>query len=63
MRLLTSMPMLVLALIAVAACSSLPTMVPDLARQAGGPEPRLASARGPLSAAQSRAVLRSGRLE
>ena len=55
MQLLT--PMLMMVLIATAGCSSLPTIVPDLARQASRPEPRLASARGPMSAAQSRAVL------
>jgi cardiolipin synthase A/B len=42
---------------ALATCSSLPTLVPDLARQPGPPVP-LEGARGPLSAAQSQAVLR-----
>ncbi|MEI6028116.1 MAG: phospholipase D-like domain-containing protein [Betaproteobacteria bacterium] len=37
-------------------CSSLPTFVPDLARRPARPVP-LEGARGPLSAAQSRAVL------
>ncbi|MBE2262605.1 MAG: cardiolipin synthase [Burkholderiaceae bacterium] len=37
-------------------CSSLPTIVPDLARTRGAPV-QLAGARGPLSAAQSKAVL------
>ncbi len=38
------------------ACSSLPTIVPDLAQTRGAPV-QLAGARGPLSAAQSKAVL------
>lgn len=54
MRLAT---LLTTVLIGLTGCSSLPTIVPDLARQASRPEPRLANARGPLSAAQSRAVL------
>jgi len=37
-------------------CSSLPTIVPDLARPAGPPA-QLEGARGPLSAAQSKAIL------
>ena len=40
----------------MAACSSLPTLVPDLARHRGAPV-QLAGARGPLTAAQSRAIL------
>ena len=40
----------------LSACSSLPTIVPDLARPATTPE-QLEGARGPLSAARSRAVL------
>ncbi len=40
----------------LAACSSLPKIVPDLARRAGPPV-QLEGARGPLSAAQSKAVL------
>ena len=43
-----------LALLALAACGSLPTIVPDLALR---PPVRLEGARGPLSAAQSRAIL------
>jgi len=37
-------------------CSSLPTIVPDLARRSGPPV-QLEGARGPLSAAQSKAIL------
>jgi cardiolipin synthase len=40
----------------LASCSSLPTVVPDLA-QRGGPPVLLEGAQGPLSAAQSKAVL------
>ena len=43
-------------LLGLAGCSSLPTIVPDLARQAGPPL-KLEGARGQLSAAQSKAVL------
>ena len=43
-------------LLAMAGCSSLPTIVPDLARPAGPPI-QLEGARGQLSAAQSKAVL------
>lgn len=39
-----------------AACSSLPTIVPDLARPAAAPV-QLEGARGPLSPAQSKAIL------
>jgi cardiolipin synthase len=46
----------VLGLLGMAACSSLPTIVPDLARPAGPPV-QLEGARGPLSAAQSKAIL------
>ena len=42
--------------LAIAACSSLPTIVPDMARRSGAPV-QLEGARGPLSAAQSKAVL------
>jgi len=45
-----------LALWAVASCSSLPTIVPDLARRPG-PAVKLEGARGPLTAAQSKAIL------
>jgi len=45
-----------LALWAVASCSSLPTIVPDLARRPGPPV-KLEGARGPLTAAQSKAIL------
>jgi len=48
--------MLLLGGVAFAGCSSLPTIVPDLARPAG-PAVQLESARGPLSPAQSKAVL------
>jgi cardiolipin synthase len=40
----------------LAACGSLPTIVPDLARRPGPPV-QLEGARGPLSAAQSKAIL------
>ena len=40
----------------LAGCSSLPTIVPDLARRPG-PAVQLEGARGPLSAAQSKAIL------
>jgi cardiolipin synthase len=43
-------------LFGLAACSSLPTIVPDLARRPGPPV-QLEGARGPLSAAQSKAIL------
>ena len=46
----------VLGLLAMAGCSSLPTIVPDLARRPGPPV-QLEGARGPLSAAQSKAIL------
>ncbi len=45
-----------LAGLAATGCSSLPTLVPDLARPRGL-APRLAGAQGPLSAAQSQAIL------
>ena len=48
-----------LVLCLAGACSSLPKIVPDLARRPGPPV-RLEGARGPLSAAQSKAIL--GRL-
>ena len=44
-------------LLSLAACSSLPTIVPDLARDSGRPPVQLEGARGPLSAAQSKAIL------
>ncbi len=47
--------MLALAL-GVGACSSLPRLVPDLAQRSSAP-PLIEGARGPLSAAQSKAVL------
>jgi cardiolipin synthase len=43
-------------LFGMTACSSLPTIVPDLARRPGPPV-QLEGARGPLSAAQSKAIL------
>lgn len=43
-------------LVGLAGCSSLPTIVPDLGRH-GGPAVPVDGPRGPLSAAQSRAVL------
>jgi len=39
------------------ACSSLPKIVPDLARESGRPPVQLEGAHGPLSAAQSKAIL------
>jgi cardiolipin synthase len=45
-----------LGLLCLAGCSSLPTIVPDLARPSGPPV-QLEGARGPLSAAQSKAIL------
>lgn len=45
-----------IGLIALAGCSSLPTIVPDLARHPGPPV-QLEGARGPLSAARSKAIL------
>ena len=47
--------------LAAAGCSSVPTIVPDLARHPGQavPSVQLQGARGPLSAAQSKAVLDS----
>ncbi len=47
---------LLLALLCLAGCTSLPTIVPDLSRRAGIPV-QVTGARGPLSAAQSRAIL------
>jgi len=47
---------LALGLLCLAGCSSLPVIVPDLARRAGPPV-QLEGARGPLSAAQSKAIL------
>ncbi len=43
-------------LLGLAGCSSLPTIVPDLARH-NGPPVKLEGAGGPLSAAQSQAIL------
>lgn len=45
-----------LALLGLAGCSRLPTLVPDMAVQRG-PAVQLQGARGPLSAAQSQAIL------
>ncbi len=47
---------LFVCLFGLAGCSSLPTIVPDLARRPGPPV-QLEGARGPLSAAQSKAIL------
>ena len=47
---------LALGLAGAAACTGLPTIVPDLARRAP-PAVQMAGARGPLSAAQSKAVI------
>lgn len=48
--------MYLFVLLGLSACSSLPTIVPDLA-QRPGPAVQLEGARGPLSAAQSQAIL------
>jgi cardiolipin synthase A/B len=48
--------LLVVGLLGLTACSSLPKIVPDLARRPGPPV-QLEGARGPLSAAQSKAIL------
>ena len=45
-----------ICLLCVAGCSTLPRIVPDLARRPGPPVP-VEGARGPLSAAQSKAIL------
>ena len=55
-RLLRSWHGLALCLIGLASCSSLPTIVPDLSHNAGPPV-QLEGSRGPLSAAQSKAIL------
>ncbi len=47
---------LIACLFGLAGCGSLPTIVPDLARRSGPPV-QLEGARGPLSAAQSKAIL------
>ncbi len=47
-----------LCLLGLASCSSLPTIVPDLARRPGPPV-QLEGARGPLSAVQSKAALQA----
>ena len=49
-------PWLVLGLLFIGGCSSLPTIVPDLARRPGSAV-QLQGARGPLTVAQSKAVL------
>jgi cardiolipin synthase A/B len=58
-RLARALPGLVslTGLLSLAACSSLPTIVPDLARESGRPPVQLEGTRGPLSAAQSKAIL------
>ena len=48
--------LVLLVLLGLAVRSSLPTIVPDLARP-HGPPVQLEGARGPLSAAQSKAIL------
>jgi cardiolipin synthase len=48
--------LVVLCLVSLAACSSLPKIVPDLARPPGPPV-QLEGTRGPLSAARSKAIL------
>ncbi len=54
---LATRPFSLFCLFAGAGCSTLPTIVPDLARRTARPPVRLEGARGPLSAAQSKAVL------
>ncbi len=49
--------LLVVGLLGLTACSSLPRIVPDLARRPGPPV-QLEGARGPLSVAQSKAILK-----
>jgi len=44
-------------LLGLVACDSLPTIVPDLARESGRPPVQLEGVRGPLSAAESKAIL------
>jgi cardiolipin synthase len=46
-----------LGLLGLVACSSLPKIVPDMARESGRPPVQLEGARGPLSAAESKAIL------
>ena len=48
---------LALGLLFLSGCSSLPTIVPDLARRPASSAVQLQGARGPLTAAQSKAVL------
>jgi cardiolipin synthase len=50
------LPALALVALALIACASLPTIVPDLARTARAPVP-IEGARGPLSAERSKAIL------
>ena len=50
------MPVWLIGLLGLAGCSSLPTFVPDLARRPATPV-QLEGARGPLPAAQSKAIL------
>ena len=50
------MAVCVLGLLGTTACNSLPTIVPDLALPSG-PPPQLEGSGGPLSAAQSKAIL------
>ena len=47
----------VAGLLWLVACTSLPRIVPDLARDSGRPPVQLEGARGPLSAARSKAIL------
>lgn len=50
-------PLLLVAALMLSACKSLPVVVPDMARTPQGARPQLEGARGPLTAAQSKAVL------
>jgi cardiolipin synthase len=52
----TIVRLMALAMFGLVGCSSLPTVVPDLARRSSTP-PQLQGAQGPLSAARSKAVL------
>jgi cardiolipin synthase len=49
--------LLVMGALMLSACKSLPIVVPDMARTSPRERPQLEGARGPLSAAQSKAVL------
>lgn len=50
-------PLLLTCVLALSACKSLPVIVPDMARTPADRKVQLEGARGPLSAAQSKAIL------